>query len=412
MRNLFIVMKFTMREFVKKKAFIISTILIMLFIVIGFCIPKIIKSVQGEDNKDKIIIIDSQNIFGNSLESLIKEANNEDYEISSEKISIDDAKKKIDEGEIDAAIILEKQDDTMKLRYMVENTRWIDRVPDDLIAAINSMYSNMQISKLGLTQEQLKALTPNFETSIEQTKEDEQVNQGNITVMIFMSLALYMAIILFAAQVAMSVSTEKTSRIMETLVTSTTPRTIILGKTLAIGLIGIMQVVLFIVTAVISANVFLDKELLKALLDMSSFTVQSGIIAIIYFILGYFAYALVYALTGSLISKPEDMQSANGPVSIVAAVSFYLGYFAILINPTSGVSSFAAMFPFSAPFCMPARVMNGLATGWEVAGSIAILLATVLIIAKVAITVYSSAILNYGARMNFKDAIRIYKEKK
>ena len=411
MRNLFIVMKFTMKEMIRKKTFIISTILIMLFIIIGFCVPKIIKSVKGEDKKDKIIIIDSQNIFEGNLE-LLKQMEIEDYELSFENIKVDDAKKKIEEKEIDAAIILEKQDDTMKLRYMVENTRWIDRIPDDLIGAINSMYSNMQISKLGLTQEQLKALTPNFETTVEQTKEDEAVGENNITLMIFMSLALYMAVILFAAQVAMSVSTEKTSRIMETLVTSTTPRTIVLGKTLGIGLIGIAQIVILILTAVISANLFLDKEMLKALLDMSNFTVQSGLIAIAYFVLGYFAYALVYALTGSLISKPEDMQSANGPVSLVAGVSFYLGYFSILINPTSSVASFAAMFPFSSPFCMPARVMSGLANGWEIAGSIAILLATVLIIAKIAITVYSSAILNYGARLSLKDAIRIYKEKK
>ncbi len=410
MRNLFIVMRFTMKEMIRKKSFIISTILIMLLIIVGFCVPKIIKSIKGEEKKSKIIIIDSENIFEGNIE-LLKQMQNEDYELSFENISVDEAKKRIDIDEIEAAIILEKNDDTMKLRYMVKNTRWIERVPDELIGAINSMYSNMQISKLGLTQEQLKALTPNFETNIEQTKEDEQVGDDNITVMIIMSLALYMAIILFAAQVSMSVSTEKTSRIMETLVTSTTPKTIVLGKTIGIGLIGLAQIVILVLTAIISANVFLDKEMLKALLDMSNFTIQSGAIAIIYFILGYFTYALVYALTGSLISKPEDMQSANGPVSLVAGVSFYLGYFAILINPTSGVSSFAAMFPFSSPFCMPARVMSGLATRWEIVGSLAILVAVVMIIAKIAITVYSSAILNYGARLTFKDALRIYKEK-
>lgn len=410
MRNLFIVMKFTMKEMVRKKAFIVSTILILLMIVIGFCIPKIIKAIKGEETKDKIIIVDSQNIFEGNLE-LLKQINPEDYEISFENITFDEVKKKIEADEIEAAIILEKDSEKLKLRYVVENTRWIERVPDELITAINSMYSNIQIGKLGLTQEQLKALTPNFETSIEQTSEKEEVKEENITMMIVMSLALYLAVILFAAQVAMSVSTEKTSRIMETLVTSTTPRTIVLGKTFGIGLIGLIQVLLIIITAVVSAKLFLEQEILKLLLDMSNVTIQSALITIIYFVLGYFIYSLVYALTGSMVSKPEDIQSANGPVSLIAGISFYLGYFAILINPTSSISTFAAIFPFSSPFCMPARVMSGLASGWEIAGSIALLFVLVLIIAKVAIKVYSSAILNYGSKMSFKDAFKIYKDK-
>lgn len=410
MRNLFIVMKFTMKEMVRKKAFIVSTILILLMIVIGFCIPKIIKAIKGDETKDKIIIVDSQNIFEGNLE-LLKQINPEDYEISFENITFDEVKKKIEADEIEAAIILEKDSEKLKLRYVVENTRWIERVPDELITAINSMYSNIQIGKLGLTQEQLKALTPNFETSIEQTSEKEEVKEENITMMIVMSLALYLAVILFAAQVAMSVSTEKTSRIMETLVTSTTPRTIVLGKTFGIGLIGLIQVLLIIITAVVSAKLFLEQEILKLLLDMSNVTIQSALITIIYFVLGYFIYSLVYALTGSMVSKPEDIQSANGPVSLIAGISFYLGYFAILINPTSSISTFAAIFPFSSPFCMPARVMSGLASGWEIAGSIALLFVLVLIIAKVAIKVYSSAILNYGSKMSFKDAFKIYKDK-
>lgn len=409
MRNFLIVMKFTMRDMLRKKAFIISTILLLVLIVVGFSIPKIINTIQGEDSKDKIIIIDNANIFNGNIE-VLKQVNIEDYEIALENLSFEEIKEKIEKEEINSAIILEKENDNMKLRYIVENTRWIDSVPNDLITAINTMYANQQIGKLGLTEEQLKALTPNFETSIEQIKE-ENVDEGNISMMMVITLVLYMAIILFAAQVAMSVTTEKTSRIMETLVTSTDPKTIVLGKTIGIGLIGLVQILLLVITAIISASIFLDKELIKTLLDMSNITAISGIITIIYFILGYFIYSLVYSLTGSLVSKPEDIQSANGPVSIIAGISFYLGYFSILIDPTSSLSTFAAIFPFSSPFCMPARVMTGLASTPEIIGSIAVLLISVIIIAKISIKVYSSAILNYGARLSLKDALKMYKDK-
>ena len=144
--------------------------------------------------------------------------------------------------------------------------------------------------------------------------------------------------------------------------------------------------------------------------DLSTLTPYLAFIMILYFILGYFTYALLYALTGSTISKPEDIQSANMPVAIITMIGFYLAYFT-LIDPTSELNSFAALFPFSSPFCMPLRVMMGIASGWEVIGSIAILLITCSLIAHIAIKIYSNAILNYGTKMSLRDIIRTYKEK-
>ena len=163
-------------------------------------------------------------------------------------------------------------------------------------------------------------------------------------------------------------------------------------------------------TALISAKTFLEPEFLESVLDVSNITVYLGIITIIYFILGYFAYALLYALTGSTVSKPEDIQSANTPVAILAVIGFYLSYFT-MINPTSELNLFASLFPVSSPFCMPFRIMMGLANGKDVVISIALLILTILVIAKVAIKIYSSAILNYGTKMSFKDIIKVYRDK-
>ncbi len=143
---------------------------------------------------------------------------------------------------------------------------------------------------------------------------------------------------------------------------------------------------------------------------MSNITLYLGIMTIIYFALGYLVYSLLYALTGSTVAKPEDIQSANGPVAILAVIGFYLSYFTMM-NPTSELNAFASLFPISSPFCMPFRIMMGLANGKDVALSIAILIVTILVIAKVAIKIYSNAILNYGTKMSFKDIINIYKDK-
>lgn len=406
MKDILTVMKFTINDMIKRKSFIISTLIILILIVIGFNIPNIIDSFKGEDVGEKLLIVDNDNIFEGNLE-LLKQMDL-DYEVEIAQVNFNEIKTKIENDEIEEAIIIEKQENNIKIRYIVENTTMMEEVPEDIVNTINSLYMNMQINKLDLTQEELESITPNFEFSLEQT-EDEKAS-GNILAMMFMSIVLFYAIYFCAYQVSSSITTEKTSKIMETLVTSTNPRTIVLGKTIGIGIVGLLQMIIIVGTALVSAKSFLEPELLDSILDMSNITPYLGIITIIYFILGYFAYALLYALTGSTVSKPEDIQSANTPVAILAVIGFYLSYFTMM-NPTSELNLFASLFPVSSPFCMPFRIMMGLANGTDVAISIILLIATILIIAKVAIKIYSNAILNYGTKMSFKDIINMYKDK-
>ena len=411
MKDLKTVIGFTIKEMVKRKSFIVSTIIILILIVIGFNVPNIINAFKGDSEdtqKDKLLIIDTENIFEGTLNSLNNMELGYEANTTSENISFEKIKDKIENKEIDEAIIIEKNQQNYKIRYIVEDATMLQKMPTTLENAINSIYSNLQISKLGLTEEQVKGITPSFEFSIEQT--EEQKVSGNVFAMMLMSLVLFYAIYFCAYQVSSSITTEKTSKIMETLVTSTSPRTIVLGKTIGIGIVGLLQVCLIVGTAIISAKMCLDENLVNSVLDVSKITPYLGIVTIIYFILGYFAYALLYALTGSTVSKPEDIQSANTPVALIAVIGFYLSYFTMM-NPTSDLNVLASMLPISSPFCMPFRIMMGLANATDVLISIAILLITILIVAKVAIKIYSNAILNYGTKMSFKDMVKIYKDK-
>ena len=406
MKDLFTVIKFTMKDMVKRKSFIVSTIIFLVMIVVGFNIPQILKKIKGEDIGSKLIIVDENNVFEGSLETL-KDIDTR-YNIEIAEIRYEEIKEKIEDGDIESAIIIEKQDENIKVRYIVKNTTMLDGMPEDLISAINTLYSNLQISKLGLTEEQLKSITPNFEFSLEQT-EEEKAN-GNIFAMMLLSIVLFYAIYFCAYQVSSSITTEKTSKIIETLVTSTAPRTIVLGKTIGIGVVGLLQMILLVGTALISAKVFLEPGILENIIDISTITPYLGMVTILYFILGYLTYALLYALTGSTVSKPEDIQSASGPVAMLAVIGFYLSYFTMM-NPTSQLNVFASIFPISSPFCMPFRIMMGLASTTDVLISIAVLIITILVIAKVTIKIYSNAILNYGTKMGIKDIMKMYKDK-
>ncbi len=405
-KDIFTVIKFTMKDMLSRKSFRISTIIIVLLIVIGFNVPKFIESINGGDLNSTLLLVDQDNAFEGKLSEL--QTTDNEYKIEVSNDSYDAIKEKLEKDEIDSAIILESHDNNLKARYIVENTATITSVPQNIIDQITQLYTKIQISKLDLTEKQVQSLYPNFEFTVEQT--ETEIVGGNIFVMMIMSCLLFFAIYFCAFQVSSSITVEKTSKIMETLVTSTSPRTIVLGKTIGIGIVGLLQVLLFGIVAVISAYSFLDPELLNQMLDLSNFTPYLAIVIIIYFILGYFAYAFLYALTGSTVSKPEDIQSANTPVAILSMIGFYLAYFT-LTNPTGDLNIVASLLPISSPFCMPLRVMMGIANGWDVILSIIILLATCAIIAHIAIKIYSNAILNYGNRMTLRDIIKSYKEK-
>ena len=176
MKDLKTVIKFTMSDMLKRKSFIISTLIILILIVIGFNVPKIIKSIDGDDLSEKLLIVDTANIFEGNLEIL--KNTDSGYEIQIENKTYEEIKEKIEQEEIDSAIIIEQKENNIQIRYIVENTNMMEGVPEDIINTINTMYTNMQISKLGLTAEQLQSITPNFEFTLEQTEEEEA--SGNI----------------------------------------------------------------------------------------------------------------------------------------------------------------------------------------------------------------------------------------
>lgn len=412
MKDLWTVASYTIKDMFQKKTFLISNLIILIMIVVGFNIPNILSAFDDEEGggngATKELVVDSKNIYEGTLSSLNSLDLGYEFIIENKEVTFEEIKEKIENNEIEDAIMIDKVNDKIQMTYIVEDATMMTEVPESLQNTFTSLYTNLQLTKLNLSEEQLASLSPEFEFSLKQTEEQEV--KGNVFAIMLLSLVLFYAIYFCAYQVSASITTEKTSKIMETLVTSTKPRTIVLGKTIGIGIVGFVQVIVIVAVALICAKYCLPEGVLESVLDMSQITPTLGIFTILYFILGYATFALLYALTGSTVSKPEDVQTANGPVAIVAVVGFYLSYFTMM-NPTSDLNVFASIFPFSSPFCMPFRIMMGIATPSQIAISIAVLLVTILIIANVSIKIYSNAILNYGSRVTLKDMIKMYKSK-
>lgn len=409
MKDLITVASFTIKDMLQRKSFIISMIIILVLIVVGFNIPNIMNKIKGDsDWSNKILLVDNENIFEGSLEVLNNEESSYNFIIQNENIDEKEIKNKINSGEIDACLVFAKSENEIAINYYVDSIVSFGEIPEEVLNAFSSIYQSVQISKLGLSQEQLATL--NTALNVNTIEIDENAASGNQFIIMLLSIVLFYAIYFCAYQVSSSITTEKTSKIMETLITSTNPRTIVLGKTIGIGVVGLLQIVAIILVGVISAFTFLPEGTLDGVLDMTNITPMLAVIIIVYFILGYFFYALLYALTGSTVSKPEDINSANSPIAILAVAGFYLAYFSMM-NPSSNINVVASILPISSPFSMPFRVMMGTATTGQLIGSIVVLVASIILVAKISIKIYSSAILNYGTKLSFKDMVKIYKNK-
>jgi ABC-2 type transport system permease protein len=298
----------------------------------------------------------------------------------------------------------------VKLKYTSKGSIYTD--DQSIISQFASMLKTIQVNK-ELVNSNVSLDTINMINSeIEfETKHLEDEND-NFLVAMAASFILFFAVYFYGNTVAVSVSSEKTSRVMETLVTSTTPRNIIIGKTAAMGIVGLGQMILLIVTAFASYKLFIPAEMdvISSMIENINLNVTSIAICIIYFILGYTVYAFLNAVTGATVSKVEDLNSAQTPIALISLASFYLAYFTATV-PDSSASKFASIFPFSSAFSMPGRILAGGATSAEIATSIALLIATATLLAFISIKVYSGAVLHYGKRLNIKELLKLTKEK-
>lgn len=409
MKEMLIVSKFTIKDMIKRKSFIVSNIIFLLIILVGTNIPRILEAFNSDDENSRLLIVDNDNLLGESLSAL---SDNKDlgYEISfsNGEFLKSDAQKALDNDEYDEIISFKLDGKKIMFEDYQTDMNLSSTNTEVIVNQITSIYYNKKLVDLGLTSKQLEDLDVGFELNNNHLSNSDS---GNSTfAMMMFSIVLFYAVFFCASQVSSSVTTEKTSKIIESLTTSTSPKNIVLGKTLGVGVTGLIQLVVLLGFGIICAKMFLPSEILSGVINLSSINFAVWVIIILYFVLGYALFALIFALTGSLVQKPEDIQSANSPVSMLSVFAFYLAYFSMM-NPKSSVSVFASLFPFSSPFSMPSRYMLGIANVWDVVISIGLLIVMCVIIGFVSVKVYSNAILNYGSKFSLKDIGKYLKQR-
>jgi ABC-2 type transport system permease protein len=224
---------------------------------------------------------------------------------------------------------------------------------------------------------------------------------GQIAAGYVAGILLFLALQTTAQLVSQGVVEEKSTRVVELLLSTIRPWQLMTGKVLGIGVIGLIQVV-----AVIGAAV--GTALTLGLLDTSSLDLGSTVVwALAWFVLGFVTYALALASLASLVSRQEDVASVTAPVLILMIIPYVVGISIAPWDPTNTIVVVLSYIPFAAPLVMPMRIALGTVETWQVLASFALSAALVPALVWAAGRIYSNAVLRTGARVRLRDALRM-----
>ena len=231
------------------------------------------------------------------------------------------------------------------------------------------------------------------------TLEPQDPNRDrNGAVALIAVVLLYGQLFGYGIWIATGVIEEKSSRVVEILLSAIGPRQLMAGKIIGIGVLGIGQLAVIAVYAIVLAT-------LTGALDIPTQAIGVALLAIGWFVLGFAFYAGLFAVAGSLVSRMEELQNAMTPINLTIFVSLFISIGA-LQNPDGLLPRIASILPTSSALAMPVRIVLGSATPGEVALSVALLVGSTIALVPLSARLYAGAVLRIGAKVKLRDAWR------
>lgn len=427
--SLFTVTAFTVRNKLRSKAFVVTSLIIAILLSVVINLPYIISLFQS--NKPVAIgVIENPSGIAEQLERFYDGQEESGIRIvryqeqGSRDANEAFLKNKVAGNEIKG--FLEFTEDKAagfpKVVYKSESVMNAG-MTGKLQAALQSVKTDL-VAQDFLTKEQLAKIvapvnlghvqistTGSGAGTVGQGKTESQIQVA--TGMVYaLIILLFMGVMITGQLIATEITAEKSSRVMEILVTSVAPLTQMFGKILGMFIVGISQIALLAAVAVI--NIMLPHNV-KAVQDMhlSLGDIPPSLLgyAAIFYLLGFFLYSTLFAAVGSIVSRTEDLGQAIMPISFLSMAGFYIAIFG-LTSPNAPFIAAMSFVPFFTPFIMFLRIGLSDPALWQVWLSIGALVLTILLMGWLSAKIYRTGVLMYGKRPSFKElrkAMKAYK---
>jgi ABC-2 type transport system permease protein len=406
MNNFWIILSHTYLTKLKSKSFIITTILTVAIVMVISNINRIIDVFDQNGGKGKIAVLDTTGQLNEVFKNQVKLINKEIKLVAFDG-SQQEAEKLVKKGDYQGYIMIGYNQEKLPEATYKAMSIADSSVYTDLQTGLQQVKTMLAASQINLTKKQLQKLYEPVsfkKVALEKNaKTEEQLNQarGLVYVLLFV---IYFAVIMYANMIAMEVATEKSSRVMEILISSVSPITQMYAKIIGIGLLSLTQLAVLLLGGYYSLKQNMS-SLKGGFFDAFGFEnipVSTIVYAVIFFILGYFLYATLAAFLGSMVSRIEDVQQMITPMSMLVVAGFMIAMFG-LGKPDSPIITVTSYFPFFTPMIMFLRVGMLNIPAWEVLLGILVLVLTIMVLAVFGARVYRGGVLMYGKSSSFKD---------
>ena len=392
-----IIIKDVYKKNVKSTAFVIM--ILAPFLVMG--IFYLSQHFFGDANDiNKIGIVSDQPAVAEQL----AKTKSEDYSfkiISSDK----KAQKQLEDKKVDAYLDLKMSQENVSGKLYSKASLGTS-TETQLQQILSSMQATIRANQLNLTTAQVqKVMEPAKFESTKVTCENGKMqsdggDSGTQFILSFLTtIIMFVFIISYSSIIAQEIASEKGTRIMEVLLSSMKAKTHYYGKLLGVLLVALTQLLIYGVAVVFGYRQFKDVAMVKDLINNVSIKslLGSGALAIIAFMLvGLFLYAVLSALCGSLVSKPEDTAKAIQPVMYLSMIGYMLGLILGTSDPTNVIIKVTSYIPFLSSYSMPLRLASGTAAMSSAFVSLGILIVFTILLTLFSAQLYKSNVLVYS----------------
>ena len=417
---------------VKKRSFIIMTFLGPLLIAAVYIIP-ILLALHSDNEKRTIAVVDQSHWFERQFVS----SENQTF-IRLDDIDIDSTKKLVQEGFFDIALYIPETQLNIPSSAVVYSMKQVPMSVEEHIKDV--MKNEVQVQKLiasGIDPDILESIKTHINLTVirmdEEGGEKETFTEIQFALGMILAVMIYVFIILFGGQVMQGVMEEKSSRIVEVIVSSVKPFQLMMGKIIGVSLVALTQFVMWIMltgiiyvgfsaavgithpeaisqgtvmTQEISNTNIMDNEAVQDVLNVVH-SIDFGTIIvsfIVFFLLGYLLYATMFAAIGSLVDNNTDSQQFTLPVTVPLIIAIISAVY-IVNDPDSSLAVWLSMIPFTSPVVMMVRIPFGVPI-WQVVVSVILLAGTFVGMTWVAAKVYRTGILMYGKKPTYKEIFK------
>ena len=427
---------------VKKKSFLLTTFLVPIFFAAVCILPSVIMVMAKEKGKE-IAIVDQSGLVKPYL------VDNKSVTYSFYDGPIDDKQSFVKEKGVDALVMISAIDSvskTLSVASYSEKPLSID-LTEEVRSKVNDAVEDYRISQYDIADlktimEDIRVNTP-MSTYVFDDSGQEKESSFEVPMIISMvlSMIIYIFVMMFSGMVMQSVIEEKSSRVVEVLVSSVKATELMFGKIIGVACVALTQFFLWIVLTLVLVGGFAafigfdslmgDPAQAQEMMEMTAqmggadmaqmteaISQESGLgtvlntlmdfnwgqmifAFIIYFALGYLLYASFFAAIGSAVENEADTQQLQTPLTVPLLLAFFIAMYAFKA-PDSPVVWSGSMIPFTSPIVMLARIPYGVPS-WELALSVAILVATFIACGWASAKIYKIGILMFGKKTTFKD---------